>query len=62
MEVAFCSLRLLHRNVDEHSDVGYDKSGGTAFASWALMAVLLPHVGAAAGRSLTEVLVSSGFQ
>lgn len=45
--------------MDQHSDVGYDKSGGTAFASWALTAVLLPHVGAAAERCLTEVLISS---
>lgn len=59
MEVAFCSLRMLHRNMDQHNDVGYDKFGGTAFASWSLIAMLLSHVGAAAGRCLTEVLVSS---
>lgn len=60
MEVAFCSLRMLHRNsLDQHSDEGYDKSGGTSFASWALVTVLLPYMGPAAGRCLTEVLVSS---
>lgn len=48
MEVAFCSLGMLHRNMDQHNDVGYDKFGGTAFASWSLIAMLLSHVGAAA--------------
>lgn len=43
MEVTFCSWRVFHRNsLDQHSDVGYVKSDGTAFASWALIAVLLP--------------------
>lgn len=45
--------------LDQHNDEGYDKSGGTAFASWALVTVLLPYMGPAAGSCLTEVLVSS---